>query len=84
VQGNGTWNGTIVDAGGNNNGGIRGDAIFSTPFTQDTITLTVQSNGGASRGTLAGFIVTAVPEPSVTLISAIGLLGLAMQRRRRN
>lgn len=83
VQGNGTWNGTAQDAGGNDAGGIRGDALFSTPFTQDTITLTVLSNGGTSRGTLAGFILTAVPEPSVSLICGLGALGMMLQRRRK-
>lgn len=83
VQGNGTWNGTFSDPGGNDSGGIRGDALFSTTFTQDTITLTVASNGGTSRGTLAGFIVTAVPEPSAAMLSGLCLLGMATQRRSR-
>lgn len=81
VQGNGQWNGTAVDSGGNNNGGIRGDATFAQQFNQDTITLTVLANGGASRGTLAGFVLTAVPEPSSSLLGGLAL-GFLLRRRR--
>jgi len=81
VQGNGLWNGTIVDAGGNNSGGTRGDAVFSTVFTQDAITLTVQSISGSSRGTLAGFVITAVPEPAAALLGTLGLLAILRRRR---
>ena len=40
-------------------------------------------HGGTSRGTLAGFVLTAVPEPSVSLICGFGALGLMLQRRRK-
>ncbi len=81
VQGNGQWNGTIVDTGGNNSGGTRGDAVFSQVFTQDAITLSVLSRSGTVRGTLAGVVITAVPEPGTTLLAAT-LVPFFLRRRR--
>lgn len=82
VQGNGLWDGTIVDVGGNGSGGTRGNAVFSTAFTQDAITLTVESVSGSSRGTLAGFVITAIPEPAAALLGTLGLLGILRRRRQ--
>ncbi|HEX7261876.1 MAG TPA: PEP-CTERM sorting domain-containing protein [Luteolibacter sp.] len=82
VQGNGQWNGTSVDTGGNSTAGTRGDAVFLSEFTADTLTLTIESRNGSQRGSLAGFVITAMPEPSTALLCGIGMLGLL--RRRRN
>jgi len=81
VQGNGQWNGTNIDGGGNLTDGTRGDAIFATQFTQDNITLTLPIRNGNARGTLAGFVITAVPEPSVILLGCFGILALFRRRR---
>lgn len=81
VQGGGRWDGTVVDVGGNLTDGTRGDAIFVTQFTQDNITLTLPSGNGSVRGTLAGFVVTAVPEPSAALLGGLGMLCLLRRRR---
>ena len=82
VQGNGQWDGTSVDEGGNQTGGTRGDAIFASVFTQDAITLTMPTREGSSRGTLAGVVITAIPEPSSVALAALGIFALVGIRRR--
>ncbi|MGC4017184.1 MAG: hypothetical protein QM755_22130 [Luteolibacter sp.] len=81
VQGNGSWNGSILDPGAIQTDGTRGSAVFSTQFTQDTITLTLPVRDGSARGTLAGIIITAAPEPSAALLGTLGTLALLRRRR---
>ena len=84
VLGNGTWDGTSNDPGGNDSGGVRGLAI-SGVFSSDTATITLPAWSGDSpntRGSLAAFVITAVPEPGSTVLAFLGL-GLGFIRKRR-
>lgn len=78
--GNGTY--PFSTGAGTDTGGHR--AIGSlVGLTADAITIAMPSNAGNGvRGSLSGFSITTVPEPSVTLM--LGGLGLAgLMRRRR-
>lgn len=53
-------------------------------LTADSITIAMPKNPGAGgiRGSLAGFSITAVPEPSASLmLGSLGLAGLLRRRR---
>ncbi len=58
-----------------------GDSV--TTLTADTITLTFPSRDGTVRGTLAGFKITAVPEPATAGLLALGLMPWLAARRRK-
>lgn len=62
-------------------GKIGGASSTLSGLTSDTLFLDVQARSGLSRGTIAGIIVTAVPEPGISLLSGIGVLGLLRRRR---
>lgn len=83
VAGDGSWDGNSNDANGNITAGIRGSAT-SGLFSSDTLTLSSAARAGDTRGTIAGFTVTAVPEPSSAAL--LGIVGLAASfaRRRRS
>jgi len=84
VLGNGTWDGTSNDPGGNNSGGVRGEGT-SGVFSGDTATITLPAWSSASpntRGSLAAIVFTAVPEPGSTVLAILGL-GLGVMRKRR-
>ncbi len=53
-------------------------------LTADSITIAMPKNPGVDgiRSSLAGFSITAVPEPSVSLmLGGLGVLGLLRRRR---
>lgn len=61
----------------------RGYGDSTLAFTDDVITLTVASRNGTTRGTLAGFKIDIIPEPSSMALAALGLGALIASRRRR-
>ncbi|MES2707887.1 MAG: PEP-CTERM sorting domain-containing protein [Verrucomicrobiota bacterium] len=68
---------------GTDTGGHRGVGTMNG-LTADSITIAMPKNpaAGGIRGSLAGFSITAVPEPSVSLmLGGLGLAGLLRRRR---
>ena len=61
----------------------RGYGDSSAPLYEDIITLTIDSRDGSTRGTLAGFTITAVPEPGAIAMSVVTLGGALLAWRRR-
>jgi hypothetical protein len=57
-----------------------GDSSFT--LTDDVITLTIAARNGSTRGTLAGFKIDLIPEPSSLALLAIGLGALIVRRGR--
>jgi len=64
-------------------GGTRGYGDSSGSLTADTITLTVPARAGSTRGALAGFKITAVPEPGAIALLGLGLVTWLSVRRRK-
>lgn len=54
-----------------------------TGLTNDTLFIDGQIRSGAARGSIAGVIITAVPEPSSFLLVGLAALGLVAVRRRK-
>jgi hypothetical protein len=52
-------------------------------LSEDIITFTIDSRNGSTRGTLAGFTITAVPEPGTVAMSLVTLGGAVLAWRRR-
>lgn len=61
-------------------GGTRGYGTLAN-LTADNLVITMPSTGGG-RGSIAGFAITTVPEPSSLALSLLGTLGLLRRRRR--
>lgn len=57
-----------------------GDSSYS--LTADVITLTIAARDGSTRGTLAGFQITLIPEPSSMALLALGSGALIVRRKR--
>ncbi|RYD47051.1 MAG: PEP-CTERM sorting domain-containing protein [Verrucomicrobiaceae bacterium] len=81
VGGNGSWNGTSEDPLGNSTQGIRGIGV-SGILTEDNLTISLPSHNYPERSSLAGFMVTAVPEPGSAALAIVGLGSLLTRRRR--
>lgn len=68
---------------GPSTGAIVVTADFTADATTQSLSLLSNTTGGNSRVSLAGIVITAVPEPSSAGLAAAGLLGLALRRSRR-
>lgn len=72
----------VPDGAQSNTQGTRGVGTL-TGLTDDAITIAMPVNaGGGVRGSLAGFAITPVPEPSTSLLGLVGT-ALLLGRRRR-
>jgi hypothetical protein len=60
----------------------RGYGDSAAIYSYDTITLTIAARNGSTRGTLAGFKIDLIPEPSGLALLAIGLGALVVRRGR--
>lgn len=58
-------------------------ADFTATANSELFTMLSGSTGGNSRVSLAGFVLTAVPEPSSVTLAAAGVLALVLPRRRK-
>lgn len=79
VSGDGGWDGVTDRTPDVPAGGYRGIAEFSN-LDADTLTITGQPRSGSARGSISGFVITAVPEPSSILL---GFLGVPLLLRRK-
>ncbi|SHJ18544.1 PEP-CTERM protein-sorting domain-containing protein [Rubritalea squalenifaciens DSM 18772] len=80
VLGDGTQ--PVPSGAQSNTGGTRGVASL-TGLTADEITIAMPTNaGGGVRGSIAGFAITAVPEPSSTMMLGLAGVGFILRRRR--
>jgi hypothetical protein len=60
-----------------------GNYWLSGTQTASTLTITAPARTGDSRGSITGFVIEQVPEPSVPLFSIVALGGLALRRKRQ-
>jgi hypothetical protein len=60
-----------------------GNYWLSGVQTATTLTITAPARTGDSRGSITGFVIQQVPEPSVPLFSIVALGGLALRRKRQ-
>lgn len=74
--------GSTAGSGAGNFTAFRYDINF-TAAANDDLTLKLTSTGGGASGGafFAGYTVAAIPEPSVALLSSLGLLALLRRRR---
>ena len=76
----------IYSYGGYGEGSNVGPLLVTADFTADAetqfFTFLTGTEGGNSRVSLAGFVLS-VPEPSAFAMTAIGMLGLILPRRRK-
>jgi len=61
-----------------------GNYWVSGSQTASTLTITAPPRAGDSRGSITGFVIQQVPEPSVPLLSIVALGGLALRRKRQD
>jgi hypothetical protein len=76
----GTSLGTFTNSTTGSKGPLAGPTNALT-LTSDTLFIEPGDRNGSLRGTIAGVIITSVPEPSIAAL--LGLGGLALIRRRR-
>lgn len=79
ILGDGTQ--PITSGAGTNTDGTRAIAALSN-LNADSITIALPSRVGDDRGSVAGFAITAVPEPSTTALLGFGWFGILLRRRR--
>lgn len=60
----------------------RGYGDSTALLSEDVITLTIATRDGSTRGTLAGFKIDLVPEPSGIALLSLGLTTALLRRRR--
>jgi len=63
-------------------GGKLGGATNTLTLTSDTIYIKPGNRAGSLRGTIAGVIITSVPEPSMAALLGLGGLALLLRRRK--
>ncbi len=69
---------------GSSSGGTGGTRAWGelSGLTSSDITISMAVSGGAgNRAGIAGFAITAVPEPAAALLGSLGLIGLLLRRR---
>ena len=62
---------------------VRGNYIRVPNQSGSTLTIEGQTRNGAIRGSIAGFQVVQVPEPSGAILVGFGVIGIALRRRRK-
>lgn len=77
-----TFDGNYVQSDGNGAGVNYSNYVESGILTADTFTIEVTASNNGGRGGISGFQIVAVPEPSSLGLLGLGLLGLAVRRRR--
>jgi len=96
VNGNGVLGGTATAAGGWNYAQANfpgnhwqelttaqvGNFWLSDIQTSSTLTIQGGARSGDNRASLAGIVIEAIPEPSSALVWGLGIMGLALRRRR--